>query len=298
MSEDIARRLVDALYADAPVPAGCRVNHARGLLVEGRFCPDSDARHFCSAPMFAGSDCKLVARFSSSTGNPNVAEDDPHANPRGLAVEIGDDFVLLGHSVEAFPARSPEEFLAFIEALAARDTAPDTLERHFREHPAAPRFEGLRTGSPSSFAALRYHMLHAYCLSGPQRTVTGRLSIAGFVDAPGRHEPIGGANYLGDELRTRLEHGSVELLLAFTPAGHDNPTDDVSTPWPDRSGTITLGRLVIERAAADQTAQRTKVFDPSRVPSGVKFAGDPMIDARVAAYQIAAARRLTPFVPG
>ena len=298
MSEDIARRLVDALYAGAPVPVGCRVNHARGLLVEGRFSPSSDARHLCSASPFAGPDRKLVARFSSSTGDPNVAEDDPHANPRGLAVEIGDDFVLIGHSVEAFPARSSEEFLAFIEALAARDTAPDTLERHFREHPAAPRFEGLRTGPPASFAALRYHMLHAYRLSGPQRTVTGRLSIAGFADAPGRHEPIGGANYLDDELRTRLERSSVELLLAFTPAGQDEPTDDVSTPWPDRPGTMTLGRLVIERAAADQTVQSIKVFDPSLVPLGVKFAGDPMIDARVAAYRIAAARRLSPLVPG
>lgn len=293
MGDDVARCLVDALYAGTPTWSGCRVNHARGLLVEGRFTPTAAAQDFCSAATFAGPDQRLLARFSSSTGNPDIAEDDPGANPRGLAIAIGDDLVLVGHSIEAFPARTPDEFLAFIEALTFRRCNPERLDGFMRDHAAARHFVSVRPGIPESFASLRYHMLHAFrlisvdgCARVGRLTVTG---LSGHINAPGPQRC--GDDQLTAELRSRLASSPVELLLEFIPARDGDSVDDITAVWPDRGGSVLLGRLFVERVGADQGAQRSLVFDPSHLPDGISFAGDPMVDARVRAYRFAAQRR-------
>lgn len=294
-NEDVALRLVDALYAGTPAPAGCRVNHARGLLVEGRFSPSGNARELTRAATFAGPDQRVLARFSSSTSDPDIAQDDRHANPRGLAVRIGSTpgLVLVGHSVEAFPARDPAEFLAFLEALNGAAEHPEQLDRHVREHGAARRFEAVRAGAPASFAAIRYHMLHPYRLTAEDgRSSVGRLSVVGGPDRADRAQAPAGSDYLDRELRSRLAHGPVELLLVFQPAPDSDAVTDVSASWSDLGGVKVLGRVLIERIKPDQAAQRTAVFDPAMLPDGVAFAGDPMIEARVAAYRLAARRRL------
>lgn len=300
MNEDVALRLVDALHAGTPAPAGCRVNHARGLLVEGRFSPSGDARDLTRAATFARPDQKVLARFSSSTGDPDIAQDDPHANPRGFAIRIGNTpgLVLVGHSIEAFPARDPAEFLAFLEALNGAAEHPERLNRHMREHSAAHRFEAARAGMPASFAAIRYHMLHPYRLTAKNgRSFVGRLSVVGRSDRADRTAtpPSSdyGSDYLDRELRSQLAHGPVELLLVFQPASDGDAVTDVSASWSNSVGATVLGRVLIEQIAPDQAAQRTIVFDPAVLPDGIAFAGDPMIEARVAAYRLAARRRLS-----
>lgn len=295
MSEDVARRLVDALYAGTQAPAGCRVNHARGLLAEGRFSPSGDAGALTRAATFAGPDQKVLARFSSSTGDPDIAQDDPHANPRGLAIRIGDTpgLVLVGHSVEAFPARDPAEFLAFLEALNGAAGHPERLDRHMREHDAARRFEAVRPGAPASFATICYHMLHPYRLTAEDgRSFVGRLSVAGGPGRADRAPTPAGSDYLDRELRARLSHRPVEFLLVFQPACDSDAVTDVSASWSGLGSVKVLGRVLIDRVAPDQAAQRSVVFDPAMLPDGVAFAGDPMIEARVAAYRLAARRRL------
>ena len=295
ISYTVAERLVDALYAGSPVPTGCRVNHARGVLVEGLFRPSIEAGSLSSAAAFAGPDRMVLARFSSSTGNETIAEDDPHANPRGFAVRIGSapSLTLVGHAIEGFPARDPEEFLSFIEMLNARADAPARYERHMRDHPSARRFEALRIVMPTSFAALSFHMLHAYCLTSPGGwSVVGRLSLTGLADrADCAADCPTGSDYLERELRELLSNDAAAFALSFQPAAHDDVTDDVSVPWSDHARDVVLGHVLIRRVAPDQAAQRTIVFDPSELPSGISFAGDPMVEARIASYRIAARRR-------
>ncbi len=295
MQDPIAAKLVDALHAGADVPPGCRVNHARGLLVEGRFLGVPQAAQLCAAPMFGDAEQPLVARFSDSGPDPRIRQDSPQAEPRGLAVRIGEhsQLVLVGHTLEAFPARDPQTFLAFIQALNTQHTAPESLQAHLAANPAAQRFDQLRQDAlPTGYASRSYHMLHPYRLTAADgQTRTGRLTIRGR-NADGAHKALTGRNCMDEALRHAMEAGPVTLELAFTPAPEQGATDDPSAPWPGLGGPLLLGYLILERIAPDQDAQRALVFDPSILPAGVAFAGDPLLAARLQAYRIAAARRL------
>ena len=121
MATDMSQALFAALRAGAKVATGGRVNHARGLLVEGHFRATATAPQFCMAAVFGGEDQRVVARFSSSGANPHIDQRSPAGEPRGLALRIGNKagMVLIGHSLEGFPASDPEAFLAFLNAVNA-----------------------------------------------------------------------------------------------------------------------------------------------------------------------------------
>lgn len=295
MPDPIAAKLIDALHAGADVPPGCRVNHARGLLVEGRFLGVPRAAQLCASPVFDDAEQPLIARFSDSGPDPRIRQDSPEAEPRGLAVRIGQDsrLVLVGHSLEGFPARDPQTFLAFIQALNTQRTAPESLQAHLAANPAAQRYGQLRQDAlPTGYASRSYHMLHSYRLTAADgQTRTGRLTIRGR-NADGAHKALRGRNCMDEALRQAMEAGPVALELAFTPAPEQGAADDPSTAWPGHGSSVLLGYLILERIAPDQDAQRALAFDPSILPAGMAFAGDPLLAARLQAYQIAAARRL------
>lgn len=291
MSGDIAKALVDELYRAAPVPHGCRVNHARGLLVEGRFRASHDAARASTAPIFAGAEQPILVRFSSAGPDPDVAEDNSAAEPRGIAIRIGAEkpMVLVGHSLDGFPAADPETFLAFLRALGAAEQEPDRIAAHVAGNPAAQRFDDARArATADSFARLTYHMLHSYRLTGPDgQARIGRLTIVGDVAASAEHE---GRNRLERDMRGRLAAGPVPLHLDFVEATSED-VRDITRPVRSACGATRLGTLILDRIATDQDRQRSLVFDPSDLTAGITFAGDAMIDARLRAYQIAAARR-------
>ncbi|MBO1018089.1 hypothetical protein IPU70_31340 [Achromobacter sp. SD115] len=295
MPDSIAAKLIDALHAGADVPPGCRVNHARGLLVEGRFLGVPLAAQFSASPMFDGAELPLIARFSDAGPDPRIRQDSPQAEPRGLAVRIGQDspLVLVGHSLEGFPAQDPQAFLAFIQALNTQHAVPGSLQAHLAAHPPAQRFDQLRHDAlPTGYASRSYHMLHAYRLTAADgQTRTGRLTIRGR-NADGAHKALAGRNCMNEALRHAMEAGPVALELAFTPAPEQGATDDLSTAWPGHGSSMLLGYLMLERIAPDQDAQRVLVFDPSILPAGIEFAGDPLLKARLQAYRLAAERRL------
>lgn len=294
MSKHIAKELIDALYAGASVPPGCRINHARGLLVEGYFRATPAASKISTASIFNGLDHALLVRFSSSGADPGLAQDHAQAEPRGLALKIGEQepLVLVGHSIEGFPARDPETFLAFLKALKNAGEQPEGMNTHLKANPAAQRFGAMRQDPrPSSFTALDYHMLHPYRLtSSDSASQIGRLIVA-------RHHsdcaqtPDSGPDYLDESLQHQMASKPVEIALVFTPVPAEVQADDLTATWPDKNDSIVLGHLFLQRTASDQPSQRSLVFDPSILPSGMAFAGDPMIEARVQAYRIAAARR-------
>lgn len=295
MPDSIAAKLIDALHAGADVPPGCRVNHARGLLVEGKFLGVPRAAQFCASPVFDDAEQPLIARFSDSGPDPRIRQDSPEAEPRGLAVRIGQDsqLVLVGHSFEGFPAQDPQTFLAFIQALNMQHTAPASLQAHLAANSAAQRFGRLRQDAlPTGYASRSYHMLHPYRLTAADgQTRTGRLTIRGR-NAGGAHKALAGRNCMDRALRLAMAASPVALELAFTPAPEQGTTDDLSTAWPGHGGSTLLGYLMLERIVPDQDAQRVLMFDPSILPAGIEFAGDPLLKARLRAYQLAAKRRL------
>lgn len=295
MATDMSQALVSALQTGAKVAARGRVNHARGLLVEGHFRATTTAAQFCMAAVFGGDELRVLARFSSSGGNPHIDQRSPAAEPRGLALRIGNKsaMVLVGHSLEGFPASNPEDFLAFLSALNQRERAPAALAAQMAKNPAVAHFETMRAGaSSSSFSALDYHMLHAYRLIAPDgHARIGRLSVRATHPYAARASPEG-PDYLDRRMRGELSKGKVMFVLLFTPVPDGEDATDITRSWDPASPSFALGHIWLDRLLPQQVSQRKLAFDPALLPAGIGFAGDPMLHARLRAYRLAAVRRL------
>jgi catalase len=124
--------------ADGGIHPGFRPVHAKGILLAGLFTPSSDASSLTSAPHIARHSTPVTMRFSDFAGIPTVADNDvQNAGPRGCAIRfhlaehVHTDIV--SHSADAFPARTVEEFLEFLNALLATDPAgphPNAIEQY------------------------------------------------------------------------------------------------------------------------------------------------------------------------
>src|SRR5271156_5219329 len=86
--DPIETQIVDAMNKAFGVHPGFRANHAKGLVVEGSFTPSADAGKLSKAVLFAGPPVPLTARFSDSTGVPNLPDGSPNANPHGMAIKF------------------------------------------------------------------------------------------------------------------------------------------------------------------------------------------------------------------
>src|SRR5215510_6413397 len=81
--EAIESQVLAALDQAFGLHQGFRPNHAKGVVVEGRFTANSEAAGFSKAKLFAGSEIPVTARFSDSTGIPDLPDGSPFANPHG-----------------------------------------------------------------------------------------------------------------------------------------------------------------------------------------------------------------------
>jgi len=66
---------------------GFRADHAKGVVVEGRFRASPEAAVWSRAALFDGSTIPVTARYSDSTGVPNVPDGSGSANPHGTAIK-------------------------------------------------------------------------------------------------------------------------------------------------------------------------------------------------------------------
>ena len=143
---------------------------------------------------------------------------------------------------------------------------------------------------------MAYHALHSF----------------GFVDGAGtlqwgRYHWIPGAgeqalsdddaasrppDYLREELEDRLASGPVVFDLDVQLAKDGDAIDDPTAEWPADRPVIRVGRLEIIALAFDRERDGDiLVFDPSRVPEGIRLSNDAILLARPGAYSVSVARR-------
>jgi catalase len=302
--DDLSERLVDSLYANYGQHPGFRAAHAKGVLCAATFVPTPAARDLSRAAHLAGPEVRAHVRFSNGSGDPTMP--DGARDARGMAVKFylpdagTTDVVAL--SLPAFFARTPEDLLEF---NAARQVDPATgqpdlarVGAYLAAHPEAMTAvnAAITHPIPASYATLTYHSLHAY----------------GFVDAGGterhgRHRLVPEAaeatmsdedaatrapDFLSDELSERLAREPVVYHLRAQLAAADDPIDDSTAVWPDDREVVDLGRLEIIALAFDRERDGdVLVFDPTRVPDGIRLSADPILLARPGAYSVSVARR-------
>jgi hypothetical protein len=84
----LANNLVQQFDAIFGLHPGLRPAHAKGVLLTGTFSPSPDAASLTRAPHASRESTPVTARFSDSTGLPLIPDNDPNANPRGLAIRF------------------------------------------------------------------------------------------------------------------------------------------------------------------------------------------------------------------
>jgi catalase len=100
------------------------------------------------------------------------------------------------------------------------------------------------------------------------------------------------ANFLREELESRLGKGPVVFRLLLQLAGQSDPTDDVTALWPADRPQVELGRLEVTSISPTSMAdERRTVFDPTNLTDGIELSADPMPPARSAAYSTSYDRR-------
>jgi catalase len=81
------------------------------------------------------------------------------------------------------------------------------------------------------------------------------------------------ANYLVEEIKARVAAAPIGFALYAQLAEHGDRINDPSIAWPDNRKRVLLGRFEIKRLTANTAEEdRTLVFDPTNVPTGIETA--------------------------
>jgi catalase len=299
LSKDLLKQF-DAIFGLHP---GFRPAHAKGLLLTGIFTPAPEAAELTRAPHIAREPTPVSVRFSNSTGIPSLPDNDPNANPRGLAIRfhlaehVHTDIV--SHSTDGFPTRNGQEFLGFLRAVAATGPAapsPTPVEAFLGSHPAALAFVQTPKPSPTSFAREKYFGVTAMRFSNQQGVSRyGRYRIlpeAGTdyldADATAGKDP----NYLFDELTERVGSGPISFQISVQLANENDVVDDATVHWPEDRPLHPFGKFVLTALAPNNAPEQKKIiFDPIPRVDGIEPSDDPLLELRAAIYLISGRRR-------
>jgi len=284
---------------------GFRPAHAKGTMLTGTFSPSPDAASLTRAPHINRESTPVTVRFSNSTGIPLVPDNDPNANPRGMAIRfhlaehVHTDIV--SHSADGFPVRTGQEFLEFLRAIASSDPSkpsPSPIEAFLGAHPKALEYVQTPKPAPSSFARESYFgvtAMHFTNKDGVSRY--GRYRVvpeAGNDHLNDAAVAAKSANYLFDELAERIAKDPVKFRILLQLANDGDIVDDATIHWPENRALLELGAVVLTEPVSDNAhEQKQIIFDPIPRVDGIDPSDDPLLELRAAIYLLSGRRRRT-----
>jgi catalase len=282
---------------------GIRPAHGKGVLLSGTFTPAAAAADLSIAQHLQQASTPVLVRFSDSTGLPDIPDTDPNTLPKGIAVR----FLLaehvhtdvIAHSIDGFPARTGEEFLEFLGALAVSDAANPAgspLESFLGSHPAALRFVQTPKPFPVSFAQESFFGVNAFKFVDSQGDSRfGRYRVvpeAGTAYLDDAEVQSKDANYLFSEIAERVAAEPVRFVLAAQLADDGDVVDDATVHWPLDREVRELGTVELTSPVADDAAQQKHlIFDPFPRLAGIEPSDDPLLELRAALYLISGRKR-------
>jgi len=297
----IGEELVAAFDALFGAHTGVRAAHAKGTCCDATFVATPGAAALSCAPHLSDAPVRATVRFSNGSGDP-LAPDNGR-EPRGMSVKFhlpdgsATDIVAINQAV--FIVRTPEDFLAFMEARRPDPATgkPDMgkLIEFIGAHPEGQRAAELAmTAQPlASFTRATYHAIHAFRLvdaAGKETVVRYRWEPDdGVASITADEASAAGRDYLREELLARLARGPVGYTLHLQLAGDGDDPDDPTAEWGSDHAEVVAGTLTIaDRAAQDCEGE---VFDPTRTCEGIRLTKDKILMARSRAYRVSSARR-------
>ncbi len=282
---------------------GFRPAHAKGTMLAGKFTPSPGAASLTRAPHLNRESTPVTVRFSNSTGVPLVPDNDPNANPRGVAIRfhLGEHVHtdIVSHSTDGFPTRTGQEFLEFLRALAASDPSkpsPSPMEAFLGAHPKALAFVQTPKPAPSSFAREAYFGVTAMRFTNKDGLSRyGRYRIvpeAGIDHLADAAAAAKGPNFLFDELAERIAGGPIAFRILAQLANDGDTVDDATIHWPEERTLLDLGAITLTEPVADNAHQQKHIiFDPIPRVDGIDPSEDPLLELRAAIYLLSGRRR-------
>lgn len=313
MDDKQARRIVDAMeYGTGTLP-GYRRAHARGIVFHARFTPSAQIRDLTTAEHFQGPDVPALVRLSNGSGNPYVPDKRPgnRGAVLGLAVRFalasGDYSTWAAANIEAFPARSAEEFISLTRLQRSNQRTGKPRAAHLlafllHHRDLLPAFKNMHRLRPTeSFATTRFNGLHTYYLVAADRKKRAfryswvpdagyqGLSVRALLEWP--------PQYLISEIKQRPSAG---WTLEFTLENHDSPlhhdanrlSADEAGPRSKGGERMIAGRLELVKPFEDQASVENLLFDPTKVVPGIELSDDPILHLRSAVYAVSLERRI------
>ena len=283
---------MDGLSKAFGAHSGFRVNHAKGIVVEGNFKASSEAPLLSKAKLFDGGTIPVTVRFSDSTGIPNLPDGSDLANPHGMAIKFhlpdGSETDMVTNSLKFFLVSSGADFRDLFLAIAASPPdapKPTKLEQFVATHPAVAAASAT-VATPDSVADQEYHGIDAFVLvnkAGERQAVRYLIRPEHVVHLDPADAAKRPPNFLVDELPQRLKQGPVTFHLAVQLAVPSDSTKDPTQPWPDDRKVVDLGILTINKAVdSSAEAEKSLLFLPGQLTDGVEPSDDPLSTCAIA----------------
>lgn len=282
--------------------AGFRPAHAKGVMLTGVFRPAAAIASLTKAP-HGQQETPVTVRFSDFAGIPTVGDANAEASPRGFAVRfhLGEHVHtdIVAHSVDNFPARTAEEFVEFLHAIA--DTKPEqphpnAIEQYLGSHPKALAFVQAPKPTPTSFARESFFAVSAFKFTAADgSTRYGRYRIlpeAGNEYLDDKAAASQSPDFLFNEIEKRIANGPVKFRIRVQLAEASDTTDDATVRWPESRSVIDFGEVILDKLVPENEAeQRRIIFDPVPRVEGIEASADPLFNPRADTYLLSGRRR-------
>jgi catalase len=301
--KNLAQEIFDTMLQLPGNKPDHRPVHAKGIVCQGKFAPSRDAASLSKAAHFQGASVPVTVRFSDGAPDPVIPDNSPNAGPRGMAIRFklpgGEQADIVAMSHNGFVVGTGEEFLALQKAVVATDPSkphPWPIEEFLAAHPLALKFVQENRVVPASFATEAFFSNDAFIFVNKNGVKqAGRykiLPVAGqpkLSEAEAKTKP---ANFLIEDLKTRLATGPVKFRLVVQLPNAGDSTKDPSLVWPDDRKTIDAGTISITSVVADSdAAEKSLAFDPVNLTDGIELSDDPLPALRSSVYALSARHR-------
>jgi catalase len=286
------------------VHAGFRPVHAKGTMYAGTFVPAPGATELTRALHAARPSTPITVRYSTSSGIPTVRDNDPNeSSPQAMAVRFHlADHVhtdIIAHSHNGFFARTGEEVLAFLRAIAASGPgapAPPPIAAFLDTHPPAKAFVETPKPIPTSFARQEYFAINAFRFTnaeGVSRFGRFRIQPEAGTEFLSPEQAAGKTrDFLAAEMSERLARGPVRFRVLVQLAQDGDDVTDATRVWPETRELVVFGTLTMtERIDELAPEWRKVIFDPVPRVEGIDSSGDPLIEVRSELYLLSGRRR-------
>jgi catalase len=319
----VAKQLVQVIIDNLPAPVpGKRPVHTIGVGVKGEFVASDVARTYCIAEHFKGRPVPVSMRFSNGLGG--LEQHDGWSDVRGMAVRFhlpdGTASDLIATTLGEFFVRNVADFFEFAKVaklepyrrrhwllklwdllqlkLPPRNPYPNETEnvdagalRYADRHRFSQLgiFQVASIGAPESYARASYHAVHTFWVTAPDGVRRPfRFSwqpVAGVRNTKPKAVPRD--KNLFEELKERLRRWPARFMLMMTIGEAGDALDDCTKPWPGTRVRVAMGTLTLIGVPEDQEAAGERIsFNPCRLAPGIEASNDPILKARLGAYEV------------